>query len=116
MNGKDSKLSSDDLFQLLVSQLVSGVWVQLGKLPDPASNKIERNLDAASMTIDILDALVEKSEGNLSKELDQFVRGSLSQLKMNYLEELKKPASEKATEVENTVGDTEKNKPDAAEE
>jgi len=95
-----SKPSKDDLFTLLITQLSSGVWVQLGKLPDPGTGKIERNLDAASMTIDILDALYEKTTGNLTEEQDKFIGGTLAQLKLNYVEELKKPDEPAKPEAE----------------
>lgn len=85
------KLSKEDMFMLLLNQLSSGAWVQLGKLPDPATNKISRNLEAASLTIDIIDALETKTKGNRTEEEDRYITGTLSQLKMNYLEEMKQP-------------------------
>ena len=87
----DQKLSKEDMFMILCNQLSSSAWVQLGKLPDPVTNKTNRHLEAASLTIDILDALAEKTKGNLSEEEDRYLSGTLSQLKLNYLEEMKKP-------------------------
>lgn len=87
----DQKLSKDELFMLLVNQLSSSAWIQLGKIPDPMSGKVERNLEAASLTIDIIDAMADKSKGNLDKDSEQFLKTTLSQLKMNYLDEKKKP-------------------------
>ena len=46
-----------ELFQILIVQLAQGAWVALGKVPNPITGKIERNLEAARMTIDMLDAL-----------------------------------------------------------
>jgi len=106
---EEPKFSKSDLFSLLVTQLSSSAWIQLGKLPDPVTNKVERSLRAASMTIDILDALSEKTKGNLSEDEDQFLNGTLSQLKMNYLDELKKPEPEPAAKEEpEPEGDAEK--------
>ncbi len=118
---EEQKLSKDDLFMLLLTQLSSGVWVQLGKLPDPATNKISRNLEAASMTIDIIDALAEKTKGNLNEDQDQFLSGTLSQLKMNYLEEMKKPdpvseAKKPEASMQQEKPDDSKSKEDAEEE
>ena len=87
----NQKLSKDELYMLLVNQLSSSAWIQLGKIPDPMSGKVERNLEAASLTIDIIDAMAEKSKGNLDQESEKFLASTLSQLKLNYLDEKKKP-------------------------
>ncbi|HCW75582.1 MAG TPA: DUF1844 domain-containing protein [Candidatus Marinimicrobia bacterium] len=94
----EPKFSKDDLFMLLVNQLTSSAWIQLGKLPDPMSGKVERNMEAASLTIDIIDAMADKSKGNLEKESEKFLASTLSQLKLNYLDELKKPDPPKKEE------------------
>lgn len=98
----DPKFSKDDLFMLLVNQLSSSAWIQLGKIPDPMSGKVERNMEAASLTIDIIDAMADKSKGNLEKESEKFLAQTISQLKLNYLDELKKPEPKKeALKTEN---------------
>ena len=101
------KLSQEELFGLLVSQLTTSAWVQLGKIPDPVSGKVQRNLEAASLTIDILDMLAVKTRGNLSTDERQVLDGNLSQLKLNYVEELKKGESsgEKAEATSSSSGD-----------
>lgn len=104
----EPKFSKDDLFMLLVSQLTSSAWIQLGKIPDPMSGKVERNLEAASLTIDIIDAMADKSKGNLEKESERTLVSNLSQLKLNYLDELKKPEPKK----EETQADSEAKKED----
>ncbi len=93
----EAKLTREELFSLLVTQLTTSAWVQLGKIPDPVSGKIQRNLEAASLSIDILDVLAEKTRGNLTTEEQQLLDGSLSQLKLNYVEEMKKEAEGKSS-------------------
>ncbi len=101
----EPKFSKDDLFMLLVSQLSSSAWIQLGKLPDPVSGKPARNLEAASLTIDILDALADKSKGNLEQDSEKSLASTLSQLKLNYLDELKKPAPPKEESPEKAASE-----------
>ena len=45
----DSKLTEEQLFYSLIASLEHSVWVSLGKVKNPANDKIERNLYAASM-------------------------------------------------------------------
>lgn len=114
----DQKLSKDELFMLLVNQLSSSAWIQLGKIPDPMSGKVERNLEAASLTIDIIDAMADKSQGNLDKDSEQFLKTTLSQLKMNYLDEKKKPdpPKDEVSDKKETAGKEDAEKEEKKEE
>ncbi|MCF7801287.1 MAG: DUF1844 domain-containing protein [Candidatus Marinimicrobia bacterium] len=114
----EQKLSKDELFMLLVNQLSSSAWIQLGKIPDPMSGKVERNLEAASLTIDIIDAMADKSKGNLDKESEQFLSATLSQLKMNYLDEKKKPdpPKDEKSDKKETAGNDKPEKEETKEE
>ena len=53
------------LFLQLVLGLQQSGMMMLGKLMNPLSRKIEKNLDAARDTIDTLAALEERTRGNL---------------------------------------------------
>lgn len=85
----ESQLTEDQLFDNLISSLVHSVWIALGKIKNPMSDKIERNLFAASMNIDMLDMLYKRMDGNLSEQEETYLTRILSELKMNYLEEKK---------------------------
>jgi hypothetical protein len=54
------------------------------------TGQIERNIEGAKATIDTLRMLKEKSKGNLSKEEEELLNGSISQLEINYIAEAKK--------------------------
>ena len=77
-------------FVELVAHLQMSAWVQLGKVADPHSGKVERNLPAAKYSIDLLGMLEEKTRGNLAAEEAELVRELLMNLRLNYVEELKK--------------------------
>lgn len=85
----ESQFTEEQLFDNLISSLVHSVWVSLGKIKNPMSDKIERNLFAASMNIDMLDMLYKRMDGNLSEQEETYLTRILSELKMNYLEEKK---------------------------
>jgi uncharacterized protein YjaG (DUF416 family) len=63
---------------------------QMGKLKSPVSDKIERDLQQAQLSIDILDMLEEKTRGNLSEEENKVLKGILQELKLNYVDEMSK--------------------------
>lgn len=85
----ESQFTEEQLFDNLISSLVHSVWVSLGKIKNPMTDKIERNLFAASMNIDMIDMLYKRMDGNLSEKEDSYLSHILSELKMNYLEEKK---------------------------
>ena len=85
----DSKFTEEQLFDNLISSLVHSVWISLGKIKNPMSDKIERNLFSASMNIDMLDMLYKRMDGNLSEQEESYLSHVLSEIKMNYIEEKK---------------------------
>jgi hypothetical protein len=95
-----NKVSGGQLFMGLVYSLTQSAFIALGKLPDPFSGKIERDLDQASQTIDLLAALHEKTNGNLEPEEEKFLARTISDLRLNYVDEVNKARSEKKPEEE----------------
>ena len=84
----------DKLFIHLVNTFVQSAWISLGKVKNPVSDELERNLDQASYYIDLLDMLQTKMKGNLSEWEEQYILHSLSELKLNFIDEKKKKESE----------------------
>ena len=88
---EDSTNKNDKLFMYLVGTFQSSAWIALGKMKSPVTDKIERNLDQASFYIDLLDMMQTKMDGNLSEYEEQMLINTVSELKMNFIEEQKKP-------------------------
>ena len=84
----------DQLFIHLVNTFVQSAWISLGKVKNPVSDELERNLDQASYYIYLLDMLQTKMKGNLSEWEEQYILHSLSELKLNFIDEKKKKESE----------------------
>ena len=91
---KDQPKKEDQLFIHLVNTFVQSAWISLGKVKNPVSDKIERNVEQATYYIDLLDMLQTKMKGNLSEWEEQYVIHSLSELKLNYIDEKKKPSDD----------------------
>ena len=96
----------DQLFIHLVNTFVQSAWISLGKVKNPVSDELERNIDQASYYIDLLDMLQTKMKGNLSEWEENYILHSLSELKLNYIDEKKKKeveADSKNNKSENDV-------------
>lgn len=78
------------LFLQLLLGLQQAAMVALGKLMNPVSGRIERNLEAARNTIDTLSALEARMRGNLGNDEQRVLTQVLTDLRMNYLDEMKK--------------------------
>jgi len=78
------------LFLQLFLGLQQAAMVALGKLMNPMSGKLERNLEAAKNTIDTLAAIEFRTRGNLESDEQRVVTQVLTDLRMNYVDELKK--------------------------
>ncbi len=73
-------------FPTLVLSLTTTAMFQLGMAPNPATQKVEKDLPAARQTIDILEILQEKTQGNLSPEESRLLDQCLHDLKMNFVQ------------------------------
>ena len=73
-------------FEMLVNFLTQNAAAMLGGMPDPRTGQAFLDLDGAREMIDMLDALREKTRGNLSKEDDQLLIEVLGSLKLTFME------------------------------
>lgn len=78
------------LFLHLLLGLQQSGMMALGKLMNPLTRQIDRNLDAARDTIDTLAALEARTKGNLEPDEARVLQQVLTDLRMNYLDEVKK--------------------------
>ena len=79
------------LFTRLILTFHSAAMQQMGKLADPFSGKIVRDLEQASLSIDTLDMLFEKCKGNLTQDESNLLEHSIAELKLNYVDEIDRP-------------------------
>ena len=94
----ESKLTEQQLFDQLISSLVHSAWVYLGKIKNPMNDKLEKNVDQASVQIDMLDMLFKRMTGNLSEEEDKYLGHVIHELKINFVEENNRPEESDSSE------------------
>jgi Domain of unknown function (DUF1844) len=73
-------------FESLIRMLGSNAAMVLGAYADPRTGQPMIDPDAARELIDMLDALHEKTKGNLAPEEDSILLDLLGKLKLTYLE------------------------------
>ena len=86
----DESYTEKQLFDMLISQSVYGVWIALGKMKNPVTDKTEVDLRSASLQIDMLEMINSRMEASLDKNEKEYIDKVLSELKMNFVEEKKK--------------------------
>ena len=88
--------ASSRSFQMLVDFLTRNAAAMLGGMADPRTGQPFVDLEGAREMIDMLDALREKTRGNLSKEDDNLLIEVLGSLKLTFMEISKAAAEQMA--------------------
>ena len=110
-NEKKSPLGGGEaLFTQLVLSFQAAAWQQMGKVQSIISGKIERNLEMAKHSIDMLAMLEEKTKGNLTEDEVKYLQHVLYELRMNFLEEAKKGPDSQAESGDSPVEDRNEDK------
>jgi len=107
------EINEEKLFQTLFLHLVYSFQnlavMQLGKIVNPTTNKVEKDLVQAKNTIDILRMLREKTKGNLSKEESDLIEQVIYTLQLNYADEVEKESKENKESKESESTDEKQN-------
>lgn len=77
----------DMQFYQLILSLQAGAMQQMGKIASPISGQVERNIDMARATIDILEMIDRKTKGNLNADEKQLLDHILYELRLNFVDE-----------------------------
>jgi hypothetical protein len=81
---------NDQLYMQLLYLMHHTAMQELGKIANPLSGELARDLEKAKQAIDMLEMLSQKTKGNLSEELDKTQEMMLSELRLNYVDEANK--------------------------
>lgn len=101
----ENKLTEQQLFDQLISSLVHSAWVFMGKIKNPINDQLEKDLDQASIQIDMLDMLFKRMKGNLSENENQYLGHLISELKMNFVEEKNKKTEDSMEDGKGKIED-----------
>lgn len=85
-------ISSLDIYQLVelfIMLLSEQAWRYIGLRVNPATNKMNKDLAKAHVAIDCIISLVEKIEANLDDEETERLRRIITDLQLNYAEQMK---------------------------
>ena len=98
MAEEDKKIDEKEISALrfiqYVSILTNAGMQQMGKIMSPVTGKMEKNLEAARATIDLLSMLKEKTKGNLSSSEEKVISNALANLQLNYADEVNRGEKE----------------------
>jgi hypothetical protein len=75
------------LFSALLFSLHAAGMQQLGKIMNPMSGQVERDLEQAQATIEMLEMIKRKTMGNLIENEIKLLARLLYELQMNYVDE-----------------------------
>jgi len=79
---------------MLCYSLGTQAMIALGLASNPATGETTQDLTAAKYTIDLIEMLREKTEGNRTDEETKVIRALLFDLRMRYVEASKGKAAE----------------------
>jgi hypothetical protein len=77
-------------FSTFVISLSTQALMHLGEIANPVSGKIDPDVPAAKQMIDLLGMIREKTRGNLNANEDRLMQDILFDLRMKYVEAVKK--------------------------
>lgn len=112
--GNDEMTKHDHILAGLVFSLQAAAMQQLGKIQNPMTGEVEKDLDQAKGTIDILDMLKVKCRTGTPEDLLRMVDSAVMDLQLNYMDEMKKAAAQGSEE--SAAGEDEAAEPEAATE
>lgn len=84
---RDGENRTQALFAALMFSLHAAGMQQLGKIMNPMTGKIERDLEQAQATIEMMEMLKQKTVGNLDEFESKLIARLLAELQMNYVDE-----------------------------
>ena len=76
-------------FTVFLSSLGMQAMIAIGKMENPLTNKIDKNINQARFLIDTLEIIKEKTKNNLNPQETSLLDDYLFNLRMMYVEEAK---------------------------
>ena len=92
--------SVDIQFLQLVLSLQAAAMQQMGKVANPMTGQVERDLTLAKQSVDMVEMLERKTRGNLTPDEKRIVDHILYELRMNFVDELAKESRQNDTQTD----------------
>ncbi len=107
----------DQVLMGLVWSLQASAMQQMGKIQNPVTGEMDRNLEGARSSIDILEMLKVKCRTDTPEEILRMLDGAVMDLQLNYMDEKKKEAAgasdEEPESAEAPAADADEETPEA---
>jgi uncharacterized membrane protein len=88
---EESGFDKDEaIFLSIMYSFHAAAMQHMGKIANPFTGKVERDLDAARGTIDVLLMFQKKTKGNLSDRERRTLNNLVTELQLNFVEEAKR--------------------------
>lgn len=84
--GAQQAQSGEINFLNYITSLGFQAMIFMGEIPNPMTNKIDKNLEQAKFLIDTLSMLREKTEGNLNDQEKALLENSVYELQTKYVQ------------------------------
>ena len=99
MNDNSQNQIDGNFFNIVMSLSQASI-MYMGKISNPQTGKVEKNLDLAKVNIDILQMLKDKTKGNLTKKETDILSENLTNLQLTFADEKKKGETQPEKEEE----------------
>ncbi len=86
----DSSPQGPISFSAFILGLASSAFIHLGEAPNPENDKVGVDLALARQSLDLLDVLRGKTQGNLSADEEKLFQSLLTELRLRFVEKSKK--------------------------
>jgi hypothetical protein len=93
----------------------TAAWQQMGKMKHPVTEQIEKNMEQARYSIDMLAMLREKTELKISEDEKKFLDQVISELQLVFISESNKGEPSSSSGTEKTEEETVKDDPESKE-
>ena len=93
---EERTLQERDLLLGLFQSFQAAAMQQMGKVMNPFTEKIERDMGHARMSIEMLEMLRTRTQGNLTGQEARFLNHVLTELRLNYVAEMEKDRGDAA--------------------
>lgn len=81
-------------FMQMVAMFQMAAMQAMGKLVNPVTSEVERDLDQARASIEMLEMLQRRTEGNRGEDETKMLEKVLFELRMNFVDESRRPEPE----------------------
>lgn len=101
------------LFMMLIQQHQQIAMMGMGKIKNPSTDEIERDLKSAKFAIDTLNMLEKYTDGNLPEDLKNYLTQTLTNLRINYADERTKGEESQKSEKDQQTGEEDDSEEDS---